>query len=645
MERPFLHVRSADGPVSWLGTNFWSRNGGPLMWRDYDPKVVREELAVLADHGLRQTRTFCYLPDMHPEPDRIDDEKLGHYADFLDAHAEVGMSTIPTYLVGHMSGENWDPSWRAGRDLYTDVRLVAAQAWFVEQVTRRLAGHPAVAGWLISNEMPIYGRRRGEPPAATDDVTAWARLMVQAVRAGGGTGPVSLGDGAWGIEVTGDDNGFSVRRIGEIVDFVGPHVYRMEDDQLRQHLNAAFVCELAAVARRPVVLEEFGVTTDFVSSEGAASYYRQTLHNSLLAGATGWICWNNTDYDHLAGQDPYRHHPFEIHFGITDSTGAPKPPLLEMQAFGQVLAEVDVTHLRRDDAQAALVVSSYLERGYPFTLPEDRSLVFRTLRQAYVATREAGLPVGFSREEDGLAEDCRLYLVPSTRQLTAPTWQQLERLAEGGATVWVSYCAGDSAHQRAGWWPSLDRLFGVEHGLRYGLNDPIEDDEVQLTFADGFGSLPAGEGLTFRVAGDANSRAFLPVTVRDAELVATDGHDRPAIVRRRIGSGSLVLCTYPLEHMASVTPHVNPEPTHRLYAALAEEAAVRPPVRSGDPLVFTDTLTHEDGRRFAWFVSQHPNGATVRPQLASGSLASPDGTGMEEVTLDPYGVRVLQLLE
>ena len=40
-------------------------------------------------------------------------------------------------------------------------------------------------------------------------------------------------------------NGFSVRDLAAITDFVGPHFYRMENDVVRQHLAAAFVCELA----------------------------------------------------------------------------------------------------------------------------------------------------------------------------------------------------------------------------------------------------------------------------------------------------------------------------------------------------------------------------------------------------------------
>ena len=61
------------------------------------------------------------------------------------------------------------------------------------------------------------------------------------MRAGGGTRPVSTGDGAWGVEVTGLDNGFRVRELAPLVDFLGPHVYRMETDPVRRHLGAAFM--------------------------------------------------------------------------------------------------------------------------------------------------------------------------------------------------------------------------------------------------------------------------------------------------------------------------------------------------------------------------------------------------------------------
>ena len=156
------------------------------------------------------------------------------------------MQTIPTFIVGHMSGENWDPVWRDGRDLYRDV--VARRAAGVVRGRDRaalLAPHPAVVGWLVSNEMPLYGGR-----ATVDEVTAWARLVVQAVRSTGATQPISLGDGAWGVEVTGEDNGYSLRSLAPLVDFVGPHAYPMQDDQVRQFLTPAFACELGGKLRQ-----------------------------------------------------------------------------------------------------------------------------------------------------------------------------------------------------------------------------------------------------------------------------------------------------------------------------------------------------------------------------------------------------------
>ncbi len=602
------------GATTWLGVNFWSRTGGPLMWRNYDPAVVRDELATLARHRLTVTRSFCYWPDFHPEPGRIDERLVDRMADFLDAHTELGISTVPTFLVGHMSGENWDPPWRHGRDLYADVEMVSRQAWFIERISRRFHDHPAVAAWLVSNEMPIYGRRRGEPAAPREHVTAWARLMVHAVRAGGATQPVSIGDGAWGIEVTGVENGFSVRELADFTDFTGPHVYPTDNDQVRQNLNAAFLCELAAVGGKPVVLEEFGLSSDWASEENTALYYRHVLHTTLLAGATGWLAWNNTDFDGLADQDPYRHHPFEMHFGVTDSDGRPKAALRELEQFGRTLSELDFDRIHRADTDVALVVSSYLERGYPVTvLEDDRRLVFQSLRQAYVAAREADLAPGFTREEDGLADDARLYLLPSTRQLMAPTFRRLAEFARAGATVYLSYCSGTHGGNRGPWFPGLGEFFGVRTELRYGLVASILEDIVSMCFVRDFGSLRADQVLRFQTGGNEHGRAFLPVTPTTAEVLAVDDYGRPFLLRNRIGDGWAVLCTYPLEYMASTQPDVNPEATYRLYQALAMAAGVRREATVDDPLVFADVLVHEDGRRFQVLLSQHDGSVEISP--------------------------------
>jgi endo-1,4-beta-mannosidase len=637
----------ADGrPVSWLGANFWSRTGGPLMWRSYDPAVVSAELQVLREHGLTMTRSFFYWPDFMPGPDVIDEQMAARFADFLDRHAELGLITVPTFIVGHMSGQNWDPSWRAGRDLLADVWLVGRQAWFAGQMVRRFGGHPAVAGWLVSNEMPLYG---GEH-APHETVAAWAQIIRDAVRAAGGHQPFSVGDGAWGVEVSGRDNGFRLADMAGLCDFLGPHVYPIGDDQIRQHYAAAWHCELAGTFGKPVVLEEFGVSSDFASAAHAARYYRHVLHHSLLAGATGWIAWNNTDYD-LPGQDPYRHHAFEQRFGLTDAAGAPKPTLDEMRAFGATLRMIEADRCARADTDTALIVPAYLDTRYPFTDPADGAHIARTLAQAYVSARLADLAPALARESGGLGATgggARLYLAPSVKQLLAPTAAALERLAANGACVYLSYSAGDTGWHRGPSYGLLDETFGVRHQLDVGLPNTIEDEVAVLRLHRDFGGLAAGSTLSFAVAGNQHSRSFLPVEPARAEVIATDARGRPALLQRRVGpqnQGSLILCTYPVEHMAALTPRVNPDDAVTLYGALAAHAGVRRAVSVDDPRVACDTLVRDDGTVFAVLASHGAEPITVKPVLAADSVLSAldDDQVIEGVTLSPFGINVLRI--
>ena len=143
-----------------------------------------------------------------------------------------------------------------------------------------------------------------------------------------------------------------------------------------------------------------------------------------------------------------------------------------------------------------------------------------------------------------------------------------------------SYFAGSTPTQRGPWLSWLDEIFGVRHRLRYGLVDPIEDDEVTLSFVDDLGDLAEGSSLTFRVAGEPSARAYLPWTPMGAEVVAIDGHGRPALLRHRLGAGRPCSArtrssTWPPSRRVRTL-----KSTWRIYSALAAEAGVERPVGS-----------------------------------------------------------------
>ncbi len=68
------------------------------------------------------------------------------------------------------------------------------------------------------------------------------------------------------------------------MDFLGPHTYPVGDDPIRLRYAAAIACELSGTFGKPVIMEEFGVSSDFASDANAATYYRHVLHSTLLAG-------------------------------------------------------------------------------------------------------------------------------------------------------------------------------------------------------------------------------------------------------------------------------------------------------------------------------------------------------------------------
>ncbi len=161
----------------------------------------------------------------------------------------------------------------------------------------------------------------------------------------------------------------------------------------------------------------------------------------------------------------------------------------------------------------------------------------------------------------------------------------------------------------------MNELFGIRHQLDVGVGDRIEDDTVRLTFTRDFGGLARGTTLDFKAAGSEHGRAYLPLTPTTAEVIATDAHGRPALLRRQAGRGSLILCSYPLEYMAALTPRVNPDATVALYGALATHAGVRRPVAVDDPRVACDVLVHDDGTRFAVLASHADENLTLKPVL------------------------------
>lgn len=90
--------------------------------------------------------------------------------------------------------------------------------------------------------------------------------------------------------------------------------------------------------------------------------------------------------------------------------------------------------------------------------------------------------------------------------------------------------------------------------------------------------------------------AMPPVSATEAEVLAVDGADRPALLRRRIGAGARILCAYPLKHLAAGTPRVNPNVITAFCDVPASESGADRTIHVGDSA----------SPRTSWRRGQHP---------------------------------------
>jgi endo-1,4-beta-mannosidase len=609
------YLRIGGRPAFLLGLNYWSRAGGPRMWDRWDERRVRAEVRQLRRLGLNVCRSFLFAPSFMPRPPAVAERPLQRFRRLLDLCADAGLAAMPSLVVGHMSGENYDFPGQAGRSPYHDPEVRSWQRTLCREAALRARGARALLAWVLSNEMPYFG-------GATDpgSALAWARELCGALRAAGPRVPIGSGDGF--LDQAGGSNGFDPARLATELDYLGPHTYYSDTDPVRQVLNAELIVRWHQRLGLPVVLEEFGCSSCQASDDHQAAFYRETIHGVLSLGGAGALGWCFSDFD-LAHEPPYRHHAFELGFGVTRADGSEKPVCAELRAVSRLCAGLDFARLRFPTPRAAILVPSTFHVDVPFC-QEDRGRMRRTLLQSYVLAQKAGLEVAVVSEEDDL-DGFQLVLAPSTQKLLAPTWERLAAHARSGATVYVSFFHGDFDHHQGMWIHNFEELTGARHALRYGV--PERPPEIVTL---------EGSGLVLATATGGSGpfpRAFLPIEAAGAEVVLRDLAGRPALVRNRLGRGQVCFLAYPWEHYLAEQPDINGrDASHVLYAWLADAAGLAPRYRSPDPRVHLRVV--EDGRDdLVWVFNR--SWAPVAVDL--------DLPGAREATLTPKEVRVLRV--
>jgi len=254
------------------------------MWTEWNPEEIISDIQRMKKLGMNCCRPFLFMPAFVPGEGDVAPLMLERLDFFLDRCERQEIGAMPTFIVGHMSGEDWNASWSRGSDFITDEKMKAITRNYLRKVVQAVKTRRSVIAWLLSNELPNYiGNQRPEL------VTAWVKEMIAIIRAVDPDRPVSVGDGAWSPEITGEPSAFLLRKLNEYQDFVGLHYYPRGLSPWQHSYTTAFRTALAREWKRPVIIEEFGASTTLCSEENQAAYYRNVFYSALINGAQGMI--------------------------------------------------------------------------------------------------------------------------------------------------------------------------------------------------------------------------------------------------------------------------------------------------------------------------------------------------------------------
>ena len=367
-----------------LGVNYWPRRSAMYMWERFDLGEIREDFARIRSLQLPIVRFFISWDDFEPSPGAMDERMLRRFDRVMDAAANAGIKTMPTFFTGHMSGVNYVPAWslEPGRphgrfrtfgrnlaqlpfgvgDFYAGPIFERARA-HVRAVAQRAREHPALYLWDLGNEFSNL-----RIPSSVREADAFSRVLVDDLLAASGVGACA---GTHGEDLTQDRN-IRPSSFCEPLEFAVMHGYSVYSSFTRKRTDpevVPFLCQvMQSLAGKPVLFNEFGNPTcphgkvspsdrvplpdeppiapshlpenaapyACLTEDEMAEYCSAVLHRLQRRGALGafWWCW--ADYaKELANTPPFDRATHEMRFGIIRNDGSYKPVAFALQRFAR----------------------------------------------------------------------------------------------------------------------------------------------------------------------------------------------------------------------------------------------------------------------------------------------------------------------
>lgn len=621
--------RAAQFPV---GVDYYPIDAERASYSEWYETDIAADFAAMAAARISLVRVFVSWKVLEPQVGQYDDGAGDRLDTVMEAARAHDMRVIVCFFADDRLAEMNDVTWARKRNPRTDDYLLQREISLVQRIVNHFRTEPAIWAWEVGNEAFHVGFEN------EDTLQAWATVMRDAIREVDTARVIILGACA---ETLARESGVDIRTTRSAFEYGVSHVtapYRAYAAEGPLTYGPATYLDSfilrAGGTTGPVLADGIGVHTLDVSVAEEAAYTRIALYSALMNRASGVMLrrWRDVETER---REPYFQDPFEVLIGVNDVTGRAKPVLAEVSRFAHVAAHLDVRRYAPVPERAAILIPA--ERYAP--LPSLAGLYDpRSCLQAYIAAKEAHLPVRLVREGEDL-EGLMALFVPSATKLTTAMWMSLAAFVKSGGSVVLSYGGGDAD-------PAVRELFGVEflgdHGVRPVVSCRIAQPGL------------VGDLTSFDVRLDLPHYALLGGG--GATVVATDATGSPLLTVHQYGQGRAIFLAAPLERaIAQSDPWAAPDAVRRLlrtvYGSVASAAGAGPTIDCDEPTAEVALFLGESADVLVVLShSSVPTSATLTAErvVASvtdvrGGAAADVGSKAFAVPLEPNGAVALRL--
>ncbi|MHB1341919.1 MAG: cellulase family glycosylhydrolase [Coriobacteriia bacterium] len=526
-------ARNPDFPI---GVDYYPLDAERQSFDEWYSGEIDADFAAMAEARVYLVRIFVSWKCLEPQVGQYDEDMAERLEELVTAAKKHDLKLIFCFFADDRLAELCDVPWGKHRDPRTDDYLIAREISLVQRIVNRYRAETAVYAWDLANEAFCTGF---ETEAAFEK---WVIAIREAIREVDPERPILLGvDPETLLRATGVDP-------RPAIDF---------SEAATSHLTApyrAYAAEgpvtsgpatyvdgfllRAALRDLPVTVDGIGVHALEFSPGEEAAYTRTVLYSALMNRASGVTLrrWRDLETEK---REPYFRDPYEVLVGVVDVAGEGKPALGEVRAFARVAARIDPRRYTLAPERAAVIIPAERYESLPSLagLYDPRSCL-----QAYIAAKEAHVPVAVAREGDPLGAYHAVY-IPSAGKLSPAMWKDLASFVQSGGSVVLSYGGGDAD-------PAVREIFGIEflgdHGPRNTVTCRVAQPGI------------LGDIRSF------DARMTLPhyglLSGSGAMVVATDANGSPLATVHQYGQGKAVFLAAPIERaIAQNDPWAAPE--------------------------------------------------------------------------------------